>query len=245
MQKVIREISLDFQRKNNVRVIYATQSDMRSRVIVMHLLNDGEVYPIHPYSAVMPAVNILRPDGRNSSFPATISGVGEVSYELTSWPVGVAGDVKMSLSLYTGTGDRISTDPFTVRVAEGLYLGSQVEEDEENQTAFANMMSKLAEVHLKDQTRESNEQTRIDNEFERKKAETVRISKEDDRINAENTRETRETIRYKNETEREQNEEARVASEALRCQVTDALIAGLDNLLAIQAAYLSAAGGVA
>ena len=243
MQKVTRQISLDLQRKNNVRVIYATQSDMNCRVIVIHLYNDGEVYEVHPYSAVVAAINVMRPDGKSSSFPATITGMGEVTYEMTSWPVGIAGDVKMSLSLYAGNGDRISSDPFTVHVADGLYLGSQVEEDEENQTAFANMMAQLAELNLQDQVRENNEKTRNDNEFERKRAETARDGKENSRISAENARETQEAIRYNNESERVQNEDTRIANEALRCQVTDALIEGLDNLLAIQEAYLRAAGG--
>ena len=243
-QKIVRKISLDFQRRNNVRLIYATQSDMNCRVIVIHLYNDGERYPIHTGSAIVPAINVLRPDGKSSSFPAKITGIGEVTYEMTSWPVGIAGDVQMSLSLYTGDGDRLSTDPFIVHVAEGLYLGSQVEEDEENQTAFANMMQHLASFNLQEDLRVSSENTRDENEHERKRAETLRISKENARITAEADRTTWEAKRYNSETERKANEEIRIANENLRCQVTDALLVGLDNLLAIQAQYLSTAGGV-
>ena len=243
MQKVKRNISLDFQRRNNVRMVYATQCDLNYRVIVISLFNDGNVYAIQKSSGVVAAINVLRPDGKSSSFPATITGVGEVTYELTSWPLGIAGEVKLSLALYSPNGGRLATAPFTLHVAEGLYLGSQVEEDTENQTAFANMMAKLAELNQADQVREANETKRKENETERQRNESSRTHREEDRESGERYRENEEAGRYKNELDRCKNENTRIANENLRCQVTDMMIEGLDNLLAIQATYLSGAGG--
>lgn len=244
MQKIVRYISLDFQRRSNARVVYATQSDLNYRVVVITLYNDGVIYPIHPYSGEIAAINVLRPDGRSSSFPATVTGVGEVTYEMTSWPVGIAGEVQMSVSLYTANGDRLSTAPFTVQVAEGLYLGSQIEEDEENQTAFANMMAKLADVNLRDEFREANEDVRKSNEESRQNAEDLREEAEQVREISETARQNREERRCSEEHVRENNEEIRMANEEKRCLVTDAILEGLDNLLAIQEAYIRAAGGV-
>jgi len=188
---------------------------MYQRVIVISLYNDGQIFPITSHSGVVAAINVLRPDGKSSSFPAEITGLGEISYEITAWPVGIAGDVKMSVALHTADGGRISTDPFILHVAEGLYLGSEINEDEEKQTAFENMMRELAEIGLHDEVRETNEEERKSNEYRRIEAENARA----------------------------EGEIARIEAESLRGQVIDAMIEGLDNLLAIQEAYLSAAGG--
>ena len=224
-------------------MVYATQCDLNYRVIVISLYNDGAIYPIQNNTGVVAAINVLRPDGKSSSFPAKISGVSEVTYELTSWPLGIAGEVKLSLALYSSDGGRLATAPFTLYVSEGLYLGSQVEEDASNQTAFSNMMAELAELNLRDQMREANEQDRIANEKARGIEEQGRGINENERVKSENDRKNAESSRSQNETLRKQNEEARIANELLRCQVADALLEGLDNLLLIQAAYLSAAGG--
>ncbi len=243
MQKIVRYISLDFQRKSNARVVYATQSDLNYRVVVITLYNDGVIYPIHPFSGEIAAINVLRPDGKSSSFPATVTGVGEITYEMTSWPVGIAGDVQMSVSLYTANGDRLSTAPFTVQVANGLYLGSQIEEDEENQTAFANMMAKLADVNLRESLRVSAEDARKNNEDARQEAESKRTEAESFRAAVEIARENREEKRCTEELIRMDNEEIRIANEEKRCRVTDDMLEGLDNLLALQEAYIRAAGG--
>ena len=250
MQKIKKYIALDFQKRNNVRVVYATQCDMNCRQLVISLFNDGEIFPIHSNSGALAAINVLRPDGKSSSFPAKISGIGEVTYDLTAWPVGVAGEVKMSLSLYTNTGDRLGTDPFTLYVAEGLYLGSEVEEDEESQTAFNNMMQKLADINLTEEIREVNEEERKANELERKRKENDRISEEKLRVSAELSRANQEggrnnneLLRQADELQRQQNEETRIANEALRFRVTEALLEGLDNLLLIQEEYINMAGG--
>ena len=243
MLNIRKQIALDFQRRNNVRIVYATQCDMNTRELVINVFNDGDLYPIFPNSGVIAAINVLRPDGKSSSFPAEITGVGEVTYMMTAWPVGVAGEVKMSLALYSKTGDRISTDPFTLYVAEGLYLGSQIEEDEENQTAFANLMAKLADFSLMEDVRVANEDTRKANEIERKRNENDRIFEEENRATAEYRRSNAENGRYNNELVREENEQVRIANEALRCQVTDALLRGLDNLLALQEEYINSIPG--
>ena len=245
-----KQITLDFQRRNNVRVVYATQSDMNCRVLVIKILDDGEVYPIHKNSGAIAAINVLRPDGKSSSFPAKITDIGEVTYEMTAWPLGVAGEVKMSLALHDSNGDRLATDPFILYVAEGLYLGSQVEEDDQNQTAFANMMAELAAINLKEEMRQDYETQRQEDEFERRNNEFARSRQEDrredeenKRVNAENGRYNEELVRKKNEQERIANEAERAANDALRCQVTDALLQGLDNLLALQEEYINSIPG--
>ena len=266
MQKVKRNITLDFQRRNNVRVVLATQRDMNQREIVISLYDDGKIFPITNHSGVTAAINVLRPDGKSSSFPADITGLGEVTYKITAWPVGVAGDVKLSVALHTADGGRISTDPFILHVAEGLYLGSEIEEDTENQTAFENMMQELAAFELSEAIRETNEEerksaeearasseaARENAEDERNSAESSRAGRENARVSAENQRASKENSRNSaeltrqiNEDNRALNEAVRVANEALRAQVTEAMIEGLDNLLAIQEAYLSAVGGEA
>ena len=259
MEKVKRFISLDFQRKNNVHMVYATQCDMNYRVIVINLYNDGKVFPINAYSGAVAAINVLRPDGKSSSFPATISGIGQITYELTSWPVGIAGDVKMSVALYGANGGRISTDPFTVHVSEGLYLGSEVEEDTENQTAFSNMMASLADLKLKDEIREANETKRKNSEKERERmedvrvqaetlrtgaealradAETLRAQGEKARADAENVRAADESIRNNFELERQANENERKKNEVERQKVLGDVETALDAILAIQRALI-------
>ncbi len=245
MEKVKRIISLDFQRKNNVHMVYATQCDMNYRVIVINLFNDGKVFPLTPYSGATAAINVLRPDGKSSSFPAKISGIGQITYELTSWPVGIAGDVKMSVALYNANGGRISTDPFTVHVSEGLYLGSEVEEDTENQTAFSNMMASLAGLELKDEVREAHEKTRENNEKERQRMEDVRAQAESFRSEAEKTRSgaedqriSDESVRRDRELERQANEKERKKNEEERQRAFDGLDATLDAILAIQSALI-------
>ncbi len=243
MKKVERHISLDLQRKNNTRVVFASQSDLNSRVLIISLFDDGESYPVFPGTGVTAAINVLRPDGKNNSFSAELLASGEIRYQITSWPLGMAGDAQFCVALYDESGARLTSAPFTVYVAAGLFLGSNIEEDNENQTAFANMMASLANIKSNDEIREANESIRKSNETSRKTAENTRNSQEGGRVNAEKVRVSNEDARKSNETQRVKNEEARIANESVRCQITDAFLAGLDNLLLIQEAYINSTGG--
>lgn len=243
MKSVTRKLTLDFQRKNTARVVFASQADLNSRVLVISLYDDGVPYTVFPGTGISAAINVRRPDGTSSSFPADITGMGEVTYTITSWPLGVKGEAQFCVALYDQDGSRLTTAPFTVYVAEGLYLGSEVEEDTENQTAFANMMAEFAAWEKIEQTRNSSEITRSKNESTRENNEKIRITNESSRNNAESVRNSNEKYRQDRESARGEAEAIRVANEKTRCQVTEAMLTGLDNLLALQEAYINGAGG--
>ncbi len=236
MIKVTRRITLDFQRKSNVRLVYASQSDMISRVLVIKLLDDGAPCLFRGGSGYKVAINVLRPDGRSAAFSAKITGIGEITYQMTSWPLGVAGDVQLCVAIYGPDAYRLTTPPFTVHVAPGLYLGNEIKEDTESQTAFANMMSELAGAELAEEKREANELQRKENESARKRAESSRAAEESSRNSAELTRSNNEEERVYNENMRNQNETNRI-------NVTNAMLEGLENLIALQETYIARAGG--
>jgi len=243
MRSVTRKLTLDFQRKSTARVVFASQADLNSRILEISLYDDGVPYVIFPGTGVSAAINVRRPDGMSSSFPADITGLGEVTYKITSWPLGVAGEAKFCVALYDKDGNRLTTAPFTVYVAEGLYLGSEVEEDKENQTAFNNMMSKFAAWEKSEQTRVSNENTRCKSESSRENSESARRTAESSRNDAEGIRNSNEKYRQDRESARGEAEAIRVANEKVRGEIIEAMITGLDNLLALQEAYINNAGG--
>lgn len=219
MNEITRRISLDLSRNNNVKISFMGQQDTKSRIILITILDDGVPYKVENVTSVV--VNVLRPDGQSLGFAAEVTEDGLIKYVPNSWALGIAGVTRFSITFHDASKRRITTSPFTIDVAQGLYFGANINSSDEKQTAFENMMSELSGVKVAEEERVAAESERETNELNRIRSESVR--------------------RLEEKT-RSQNEETRIANESLRCQVTDNLITAVNNLLEIQQQYISSEG---
>ena len=216
MNEVTRRISLDLSRDNNVHISFASQYDLKSRVILITILDDGAPYKIDKVTSIV--VNVLRPDGKSMGYAGYLTEDGLIKYTLGSWALSVVGTTIFSVSFYDADKRKLTTSPFTIDVAPSIYVGTNVSSVEDAQSAFDNMMSELSGVKAAEELRVAAEYARENNELSRSRSETVR--------------------RLEEET-RSQNEETRIANESLRCQVTNNMIIAINNLLEIQQQYIS------
>ena len=216
MNDVIRRISLDLSRKNNLNISFSTQYDARARIFLISVLDNGVPYNIEKSCQVY--VSVLRPDGQSAAFYAQRMDDGLVKYAPGSWALGVAGVVYFSLSIYDGWGKKITTSPFSIDVSPGLYYGNDINESDEKQITFDSMLSELSGIK--------------EEELSRTEAEKQRKANENNRIQNEENRESQEILRI-------QNEEIRNSNEAVRLQVTNQLLSSLENLLEIQEMYMN------
>ncbi len=141
MKEITRKISLDLSRKSNVKFVFASQADAESRTFLISLFDDGAPYRIG--NGITAAVNVLRADETSSSFLADVTDEGCVKYTAGAWALGVAGITQFSVSLYDANGGRLTSSSFTVNIAPGLYLGEDIDGNDEVQSAFAGMMEQL------------------------------------------------------------------------------------------------------
>ncbi len=211
MKEVVRNISLDFSRRVNTKVVFASQADLNSRVFIFSLFDDGKPYEAE--AGTTASINVCRPDGSNTAYYANISADGTVRYLAGSWTLGIAGETKVSVSLYDPQKRRLTTCPFIIDVAKGVYVGKNIEENDEAQILLTQLMTLVSEVNA--------------SEEQRVLAENVRCDDEASRLENEASRNLQEAWRIERENIRNQNEEA-------RCLITDAIATAIDNLLLIQ-----------
>lgn len=215
MNEVTRRISLDLSRNNNVHISFASQYDLKSRVILITILDDGAPYKIDKVTSIV--VNVLRPDGKSMGYAGYLTEDGLIKYTLGSWALSVVGTTIFSVSFYDADKRKLTTSPFTIDVAPSIYVGTNVSSVEDAQSAFDNMMSELSGVKAAEELRVAAESAREENEYYRTHEEDMR--------------------RYE-ESKRMQNEMERINNESLRYEVTNVLLNALDNLLDLQEKYL-------
>lgn len=215
MNEVTRRITLDLSRNNNVHISFASQYDLKSRVILITILDDGAPYKIDKVTSIV--VNVLRPDGKSMGYAGYLTEDGLIKYTLGSWALSVVGTTIFSVSFYDADKRKLTTSPFTIDVAPSIYVGTNVSSVEDAQSAFDNMMSELSGVKAAEELRVAAESAREENEYYRTHEEDMR--------------------RYE-ESKRMQNEMERINNESLRYEVTNVLLNALDNLLDLQEKYL-------
>ena len=176
MDRIIRHISLDFQRQTSVRVVFANQHDFNSQIFLITLYNDGVEFPLP--KEVLAVMNILRPDGESAEYICEIQNDGKAKYTLGPWPLLVPGEARFSLSLYDGEEKKLTTGSFIVDIAPIPYTGEEIEEDSEAVTIFEEMMDSFANVHIEENKRKNAEIIRLENERVRNVREQIRESNE-------------------------------------------------------------------
>ncbi len=235
MKDVTRRISLDFTRKGNTRVIFASEADFNSREFIISLFEDGVPYPVE--QSGFATINVCRADGERAGYIADITDDGCVRYVAGRWPFEVAGDVKFSVSLFDGDKKRLTSNSFTVSVEEGLYIGGDIAESDKTHSFFDDLISAVAQFKNQETQRRTAENERAQKESERAGAESARAD-------AEGEREARELERAENELARQRAEEARVANENQRIEITETLKNSLGFLIMLQERYIEEAGKV-
>lgn len=179
MDRIVRHISLDFQRQTSTRVVFASQHDFNSRVFLVTLYNDGVEFPLS--KDVLAVMNVLRPDGEAGGYVCEIQDDGKAKYVLGSWALSVPGEALFSMSLYDGEEKKLTTGSFTVEIAPIPYTGEDISDDSEICTILDEMIDSFAHIDIGESQRQNNEEMRKENEKNRKNSEQIRVSNEQKR----------------------------------------------------------------
>lgn len=178
MTEIIRKITVDLLRRSSTRITFATQNDLKSRRLSIHLTNGGKPYYVS--SDLQAVVNILRSDGQSAAFLAQVCDDGSVEYTIDGWALAIAGEAKCTISLFGTDGEKLTSSPFCLDVIEALYAGNDIMEDS-NYSLLTDLMSEVAEIQIE-------ENVRLSSEADRVKAEGSRVSAENSRALAEERR---------------------------------------------------------
>lgn len=193
MNDIIRRITLDFTRKSDARVVFASQQDIGTRRFILELTDGGKPYFVD--KSVVATVNVLRPDGNAEAFMASIRDDGTLMYIADMWALEIAGEVKCSVSLYDGQERKLTSASFIIDVCKSLYLGSNISEAA-NYSTLVSLMSEVNGLLNGAKVNAEAESGRVDAEWER-------VANENMRISAEKMREENELIRMSAEQQRE------------------------------------------
>jgi len=185
MKKVTRKITVDLSRRSNSRILFATQNDLYSRRLLIKLTDDGMPYPVQHGLTV--TVNYLRPDGVSGAYLADVCEDGSVEYVISPAILNAAGQTQCTVSLFNEDGNKLTSSPFIIDVAESLYLGNDVSEDE-GEDLISSIMSAYTSMDSAENAREWAEAERERAEEQRKIADEERVSAELGRANAEEKR---------------------------------------------------------
>lgn len=253
MKDVTRRISLDFTRKSNTRVIFASEADFNSREFIISLFEDGVPYQLD--GSGFATVNVCRADGERAGYIADVTDDGCVRYVAGLWAFEVPGEVKISVSIFDGDKKRLTSSYFTVCVEEGLYIGGDIAESDDAHTFLGDLMGIMGQFKNQENQRQSKENERIANEEGRTQSDLARDEAELRRANAEKYRESaegstysgspyyggrqlQELLREENELARQRAEAERVANENQRIEITATLKSSLESLIELQRGYI-------
>ena len=126
MEKVKRKITVDLSRRSHARVVFATQNDLNSRLLSITLTDDGKLYKAN--KDLTATVNFKRSDEKNGAYLAEICDDGTVEYLITPTVLKVAGQTECTVSLFNDVGDKLTSSPFVLDVAESLYTDYELSE---------------------------------------------------------------------------------------------------------------------
>lgn len=209
MEKVKRKITVDMSRRSNTRVVFATQNDLNSRCLSITLTDDGKPYKAH--KDLTATVNFRRSDEKNGAYLARICDDGTVEYLITPTVLKVAGQTECTVSLFNDVGDKLTSSPFVLDVAETLYDDNELSEDPR--------LDYIDEMIAKFTVFKNQEDDRIDAEDARESNEGYRFTAELERQDAETVRAAAELVRDKNEKSRKASEDARNLAEVRRSEL--------------------------
>lgn len=147
MTNITKNITVDLSRKSNARVVFARQNDRGSRTLNITLTDGGAPYFVP--SGTVAVVNVLRPDGANASFGATVNEEGGVTYTLGLWSLTHEGTARCSVSLYGGSDRKLTSSDFYIDILDALYKDSDFSDDvdESIMTTLFSSVATLEEKH--------------------------------------------------------------------------------------------------
>lgn len=128
--QIYTKIDLDLLRPAVQVIVNAKQNDKSSRFIQANLWEGGQ--PFAPGS-VLATFRVLKPDGtaafydtnENGDPAITLSG-NVATVELVEQVLTVPGDVAAELNLYTGTGEKLTSFTFTIRVQASVLNDADI-----------------------------------------------------------------------------------------------------------------------
>ena len=175
MTEITRKITVDLARRGNSRLIFARQNDFNSRRIVINLTNAGVPFPVEKNNVVL--INFARSDGESAAFYGDVENDGSVSIILGSWQLATVGEVKCSVSIFSGEDQKLTSADFFLDVEAALYAEDKIITDE-SYPILVGLIAEISEI-------KSIEQSRVEAENRRNEAEVRRAETERSRATAE------------------------------------------------------------
>lgn len=206
MEKVTRNITVDLSRKSNVRVVFATQNDFKSRRLLINLTDDGRPYKASRSDSAI--VSFMCDNETGGAYLATVREDGSIEYVIDAALLLIKGQTKCTVTLAGANGERLTSAPFVIDVSETLYAGEDIS-PEAAESLMDSMMKAHAAMQKAEVDREMQESLRKLCEIERTDYENERVDAELKRMTAEQNRAASESQRRSAETERAKAEEKR------------------------------------
>lgn len=174
MTEVYRKITVDLSRQSNSRVVFARQSDVGARNLIITLTDDGAPYKIE--SGNTAAVVYLRPDQVAGAVDGTVLDDGKVLLEIPQIMLDAVGEVACYVMIVDTQGNYITSSDFYLDVKQLYYTGESLRENPEY-SLLASLFNQLGEFKYEEETRKEAEIKRRLAENERMVAETRRDEK--------------------------------------------------------------------
>lgn len=128
--QIFTKIDLDLLRPAVQVIVNAKQNDKASRFIQANLWEGGQ--PFVPES-VLATFRVLKPDGTAAFYdtnengdPAIVIDGNVATIELVEQVLTVPGDVAAELNFYTGTGEKLTSFTFTIRVQASVLNDAEI-----------------------------------------------------------------------------------------------------------------------
>ena len=198
MTEVYRKITVDLSRRSGTRVVFARQNDIGCRNLLIKVTDDGAPYKIESNNAV--SLVYKRPDEAAGAIDATVLEDGTVLVEIAQVILRCVGEVACSVSIFDGSGNKITSSDFYIDVTESYYSGENLDDDPEYDLLHS-LFTKISGYQAAENLRADGEEERAAAEREREEAEEKRMAAELAREEAEKGR---QAVRESFETEVEE-----------------------------------------
>jgi len=128
MLDITKPIILNVTKPNNQTVVYGKQGDFNTRYIHCTLV-DGYNNPIFIKPHYVVTINAKRGEEAKSFLCEVISD-GTIKAPLTSWMLSTEGTLKCEIAVFTPDNQRLASACFNLVVQEAVYLGDDIQPDE-------------------------------------------------------------------------------------------------------------------
>ncbi len=179
MTEVYRKITVDLSRRSGTRIVFARQNDIGCRNLLIKVTDDGAPYKIESNNSV--SLIYKRPDEVAGAIDATVLEDGTVLVEIAQVILRCIGEVACSVSIFDGSGNKITSSDFYIDVTESYYSGESLADDPEYELLHS-LFAKVSAYKTAEAIRIDAEEKRVAAERARAEAEVIRNERINDML---------------------------------------------------------------